>query len=202
MSDALHPLAPHHLPPFITPPGETDVLMNVMIVVVIAIILAVGTLYLRLHALPEHMAHRGHKVQFEIVAVLALLALFTHNHLFWIAGLLLALVQIPDFSTPLASMAESQERIARRLVPATEPAEARETIAHPSAPAMEPAASPETAARPLAPATEPAASQQKPARRLAPAMDPAEAQPRTARRPVSATEPEERSAAAPREERV
>ena len=202
MSDALHPLAPHHLPPFITPPGETDVLMNVMIVVVIAIILAVGTLYLRLHALPEHMAHRGHKVQFEIVAVLALLALFTHNHLFWIAGLLLALVQIPDFSTPLASMAESQERIARRLVPAMEPAEARETIAHPSAPAMEPAASPETAARPLAPATEPAASQQKPARRLAPAMDPAEAQPRTARRPVSATEPEERSAAAPREERV
>ena len=202
MSDALHPLAPHHLPPFITPPGETDVLMNVMIVVVIAIILAVGTLYLRLHALPEHMAHRGHKVQFEIVAVLALLALFTHNHLFWIAGLLLALVQIPDFSTPLASMAESQERIARRLVPAMEPAEARETIAHPSAPATEPAASPETAARPLAPATEPAASQQKPARRLAPAMDPAEAQPRTARRPVSATEPEERSAAAPREERV
>lgn len=185
MSDALNPLAPHHLPPFITPPGETDVLMNVMIVVVIAIILAIGTLYLRLHALPERMAHRGHKIQFEIVAVLALLALFTHNHLFWIAGLLLALVQIPDFSTPLASMAESQERIARRLVPAAEPA-----------------ALPETAARPLAPATEPAASQQKPARRLAPAMDPAEAQPRTARRPVSATEPEERSAAAPREERV
>ena len=202
MSDALHPLAPHHLPPFITPPGETDVLMNVMIVVVIAIILAVGTLYLRLHALPERMAHRGHKIQFEIVAVLALLALFTHNHLFWIAGLLLALVQIPDFSTPLASMAESQERIARRLAPATEPAASQETIAHPSAPATEPAALPETAARPLAPATEPAASQQKPARRLAPAMDPAEAQPRTTRRLVSATEPEERSAAAPQEGRV
>ena len=88
MSDALHPVAPHHLPPFITPPGETDVLLVVMIVVVAAMILAIGLLYLRLHALPERMAHRGHKIQFEIVAVLALLALFTHNHLFWIAGLL------------------------------------------------------------------------------------------------------------------
>jgi hypothetical protein len=156
MSDALHPVAPHHLPPFITPPGETDVLMNVMIVVVIAIILAIGTLYLRLHALPERMAHRGHKIQFEIVAVLALLALFTHNHLFWIAGLLLALVQIPDFSTPLASMAESQEKIARRLAPPTEPAEAQQQRKAPRlVPTTEPAEARQTTARRLAPATEP-----------------------------------------------
>jgi hypothetical protein len=58
------------------------------------------------------MAHRGQKVQFEIVAVLGLLSLFTHNHLFWIAGLLLAFVPLPDFSTPLTSMAQSLGKIA------------------------------------------------------------------------------------------
>jgi hypothetical protein len=58
------------------------------------------------------MAHRGQKLQFEIVAVLALIALFTHNHAFWIAGLLLALVPLPDFSTPLTSIARSLGRMA------------------------------------------------------------------------------------------
>ena len=53
-----------------------------------------------------------HKVQMEIVAVLALISLFTHNHLFWIAGLLLALIAIPDFSTPMNSIAESLEKLA------------------------------------------------------------------------------------------
>ena len=48
----------------------------------------------------------------EIVAVLGLISLFTHNHLFWIAGLLLALIDIPDFGTPLRSIAGSVERIA------------------------------------------------------------------------------------------
>lgn len=128
MSDTLHPAAPHHLPAFITPPGETDVLMTATIVFLVAIVLVVGNLYLRLHALPERMAHRGHKMQFEIVAVLALIALFTHNNLFWIAALLLALIRIPDFWTPLAIIAESQEKIASRLAPATEP-EAASTAA-------------------------------------------------------------------------
>jgi flagellar basal body-associated protein FliL len=138
MSDALHPLAAHHLPLFITPPGETDVLMVVMIVFIIGIILVVGNLYLRLHSLPERMAHRAHKLQFEIVAVLALLALFTHNHLYWVAALLLALVRIPDFWTPLTTMAEAQEKIARHLAPVTEPAEAQERTAPRVVPATEP----------------------------------------------------------------
>jgi hypothetical protein len=51
------------------------------------------------------------------VGVLALLALFTHNHIFWIAALLLALVQFPNFSAPLASMAQSLEKIAGRPSP-------------------------------------------------------------------------------------
>ena len=108
----IHPEATHHLPFFITPPGETDILMNVMIVVLALIVFLIGILYLRLHALPEHMAHRTQKVQYEIVAVLALISLFTHNHIYWIIGLLLALVQLPDFSTPLTRMADSLARMA------------------------------------------------------------------------------------------
>ncbi|WP_353646546.1 hypothetical protein [Mesorhizobium sp. WSM2239] len=108
-----HPGAVGHLPPFITGPGQTDVLFVVMVVFLIGAVLIIGNLYLRLHALPEHVAHRTHKVQLEIVAILALLALFTHNHLYWIAALLLAFVQLPDFSTPIASMAKSLERLAR-----------------------------------------------------------------------------------------
>jgi hypothetical protein len=112
---AIHPAADHVLPPFITVPGETDVLFVVMLVFIIAAVIGVGLLYFRLHALPEQIAHRGEKIQFQIVAVLGLLALFTHNHVFWIAGLLLALVQLPDFSTPLGSMAGSLEKIASRV---------------------------------------------------------------------------------------
>ena len=42
-----------------------------------AVFSAVG-LFLRLHTLPERMAH---KLQFKIVAVLGLLAVFTHQHI-------------------------------------------------------------------------------------------------------------------------
>jgi hypothetical protein len=112
VSDQLHPLAPHHLPAFITAPGETDVLMVGMGIFLIVAVLAVGNFYLKLHTLPERMAHKSQKLQFEIVAVLGLLALFTHVHLFWIAGLLLALIDFPDFGTPLRSIAGSVEKIA------------------------------------------------------------------------------------------
>ena len=112
MSSSVHPAASHHVPAFITAPGETDVLMVVMAVFLIVAVLAFGSLFLRLHSLPERMAHRSHKIQFEIVAVLCLIALFTHIHAFWVAGLLLALVDLPDFGTPLGRMASSLERIA------------------------------------------------------------------------------------------
>jgi hypothetical protein len=112
MTASLNPAAPHHLPAFITAPGETDVLMGVMAVFLVIAVLAVGLLFLRLHTLPERMAHRSHKLQFEIVAVLGLLALFTHMHIFWVAGLLLALIDIPDFGNPLRRIAGSVEKIA------------------------------------------------------------------------------------------
>ena len=112
MNEQLHPQAPHHLPIFITAPGETDVLMVVMGIFLVAAVLWVGTLYWRLHSLPERMAHKSEKLQFEIVAILGLLALFTHIHIFWVAGLLLAMIDIPDFGTPLRSIAGSVEKIA------------------------------------------------------------------------------------------
>ena len=112
MAEALHPAASHHLPSFITAPGETDVLMVVMGVILVLSILGFGSLFFRLHTLPERMAHRSHKLQFEIVAVLGLLALFTHIHLFWVAGLLLALIDIPDFGGSLSRIAGSTEKLA------------------------------------------------------------------------------------------
>lgn len=118
MSEPLHPAAIHHLPPFVTAPGETDLLFVVTATFVLLAVTGIGVFYFKLHALPEQLAHRGQKIQFQIVAVLGLLALFTHNHAFWIAGLLLALVPLPDFTTPLSSIAGSLERIAASAGPA------------------------------------------------------------------------------------
>jgi hypothetical protein len=140
----IHPAAPHHLPGFITAPGETDVLMVAMGVLLIAAVLAVGNIFLRLHTLPERMAHKSQKLQFEIVAVLGLLALFTHIHLFWVIGLLLAMIDLPDFSTPLRQIAGSVGKIAdnqadqdpayasleKAAATAEEPVEAKPDAAH------------------------------------------------------------------------
>lgn len=109
---AIHPAAIDHLPMFITPPGSTDVLFVGTAIFLVLFILGIGLVYFRLHALPEHLAHRGQKVQYQFVAVLTVLALFTHNHVFWVAALLLAFVQIPDFSTPLTTMARSLSKMA------------------------------------------------------------------------------------------
>ena len=111
---AMNPAAPHHLPAFVTGPGQSDWLMTVMLVFLLVAVVSVGLVYLKLHALPEHMAHRTNKVQLQLVAVLALLALFTHNHVFWIAALLLALIELPDFSTPMTSIALSLEKLSGR----------------------------------------------------------------------------------------
>jgi hypothetical protein len=108
----LHPAASHNLPSFITTPGETDVLMVAVAVFLLFSVLLFGSLFFRLHTMPERMAHRSHKLQFEIVAVLGLLALFTHIHLFWVAGLLLALIDIPDFGGSLSRIAGSTEKLA------------------------------------------------------------------------------------------
>src|SRR6476660_7926579 len=112
MAESLHPAASHHLPWFITAPGQTDVLMVATAGILLVSVVAFGVLFLTLHTLPERIAHKSHKLQFEIVAVLGLLALFTHMHVFWVAGLLLALIDFPDFGGWLGRIAGSVERIA------------------------------------------------------------------------------------------
>ena len=120
----LHTLAAHHLPFFITPPGETDVLFVAMAVVLIGAVLGIGVFFFWLHSLPERMVHN--KIQFDIVAVLALLSLFTHQHAFWVAALLIALIDIPSFSLPdfsglLGRIANSLEAIAANPAEAAPP---------------------------------------------------------------------------------
>src|SRR4029077_3274825 len=92
--------------------GDTDTLMVGVGIFLIGAVLMVGIFYLHLHSLPERMAHKSQKFQFEIVAVLCLLALFTHNHLFWVIGLFLAMVDLPDFSSPLRRIAGSVDKMA------------------------------------------------------------------------------------------
>lgn len=137
MSESLHPAAPHHLPGFITAPGDTDVLMVVVGIILLGAILFVGNIYLQIHSLPERMAHKSQKLQFEIVAVLCLLALFTHNHLFWVIALLLALVDLPDFSTPLRSIAGSVQKMAG-IPPDPDPSEPPDEITAHAPPAAAP----------------------------------------------------------------
>ena len=112
MAASPHPVASSHVPGFITAPGETDVLLTVTALLVGGAILGLGILFLRIHTLPERIAHRSQKVQFQIVAILCLLALFTHNHAFWFGALVLAFIDLPDFGTPLRQIAGSLERIA------------------------------------------------------------------------------------------
>jgi hypothetical protein len=128
VSESLHPSAPHHLPGFITAPGDTDLLMIVVGIILVGAIVGVGNLYLHLHSLPERMAHKSQKLQFEIVAVLSLLALFTHNHLFWVIGLFLAMVDLPDFGTPLRRIAGSVEKMAG-VPPEPDPTEPQDEAA-------------------------------------------------------------------------
>jgi len=167
-----HAALTDHVPGFITAPGQTDYLFIIVIVFLLTVVLVIGNLYFQLHAVPERIAHKTNKVQMEIVAVLALISLFTHNHIYWIIGLLLAFIRIPDFSTPLYSIARSMARLASR-----DPAEvdsAGAPVAHsptahaPPAPApvnhapaaAAPIAKTPTAGAPIAPV--PAASRPQP----------------------------------------
>src|SRR5947207_10806315 len=108
--------------------------MIVIGIFLIVAVLAVGNFYLHLHSLPERMAHKSQKFQFEIVAVLGLLSLFTHNHLFWVIGLFLAMIDLPDFSSPLRRIAGSVEKMAG-VLPEEDPTEppSGAAAAHPAA---------------------------------------------------------------------
>ncbi len=100
-----------HLPSFITEPGQSDVLFTVTVVFVVVTVLIVGVIYFKLHALPEHLGHGYNNTQLQVVGVLSLLSLVTHNNIFWIAALLLVTVKLPDFITPLETIAKSLEQM-------------------------------------------------------------------------------------------
>ena len=95
------------MPFFITAPGETDVLFNVTLVFVVACIILTGVVFLTIHSLPERMAHKSQKILLDLIALLCLLALLTHEHLFWFAAIVLAFIDIPDFLTPVNRIASS-----------------------------------------------------------------------------------------------
>jgi hypothetical protein len=60
------------------------------------------------------IAQTEQKAQYEVVAVLCVLALFTQENLYWIAALLLAVIDIPDFTGWFVRMAGWTERVAAK----------------------------------------------------------------------------------------
>jgi hypothetical protein len=100
------------MPFFITAPGEPDVLFNVTLVFVVGCIILTGVVFLTIHSLPDRMAHKSKKVLLDLIALLCLLALLTHEHLFWFIAIVLAFIDIPDFLTPVNRIAKSVETMA------------------------------------------------------------------------------------------
>ncbi|MEX0349001.1 MAG: hypothetical protein AB3N15_06205 [Paracoccaceae bacterium] len=129
----IHPLAAEHIPSYVVAADGSDFLFNFMLVFTVGMVLLIGVAYFTLHSVPEKMAHETNHPQFQLVGILALLALFTHNGIFWIAAILVAGFQIPDLAAPLRGIADA----IRSLAPAR-PA--------PPPPMPEPPSEPETQA--------------------------------------------------------
>lgn len=110
-----HPLAPDHPPFFLVGPGQTDGLLIAVIVILLTVTLLVGVFYFTLHALPEKMVHGADPIKIQLVGILCLLALFTHNNAFWIIALLLSAIRLPDFLTPIKSLSRSVKRLTLML---------------------------------------------------------------------------------------
>jgi len=71
-------------------------LMVVMGILLVVIVLWVGTLYWRLHSLPERMAHQiTEAASSRLWPSWACWRFSRTIHLFWVAGLLLALIDLP-----------------------------------------------------------------------------------------------------------
>ena len=52
------------------------------------------------------------EILLDLIALLCLLALLTHEHLFWFVAIILAFIDIPDFLTPVNSIATSMKSLA------------------------------------------------------------------------------------------
>lgn len=114
MDETTHPLAPHHLPGYFASADGSDHLFTFVLVLLLGAILLFGIVYFTLHSLPEHMGHKGDSTQLQLISILCILALFTHNNVFWVAALVLAAFRPPDFVTPLNSIAKSLQALSNR----------------------------------------------------------------------------------------
>lgn len=114
MTDLKHPMAPDHLPGYFAMADGSDSLFTMMVFFLLSIILLLGVAYFTLHALPERMAHQGNSAQLQLISVLVMLALFTHNNIFWFVALALAAFRPPDLVSPLNSIAQSLQNLANR----------------------------------------------------------------------------------------
>lgn len=112
MTEGIHPAAPHHLPVYIPRPDGSDPLFTVVVVSIVILCLLAGVIYFKLHSLPEHMGEKANSTQLQLISILAILALFTHNNAFWVLALLIAAVRLPDYLTPLQAIAKSLAKIA------------------------------------------------------------------------------------------
>ena len=119
-------MSTEHIPGYLAG-ADSDPLMIVMAVILIVIILIAGVFYFKLHAVPEHIAHGKNHTQIQLITILTILALFTHNNIFWVAALVLAVVELPDFLTPLKSIAKSLATIAQNKEQKTQK-KAEETV--------------------------------------------------------------------------
>ncbi|WP_234416559.1 hypothetical protein [Ruegeria sp. Alg231-54] len=106
-SAELHPMATGHIPSYVTQADGSDFLLTFMFVFTVLVIVLIGVGYFTLHSIPEKIAHESNHPQFQLVGILALLALFTHNGLFWVAAILVAGFQFPDVAAPLRAIADA-----------------------------------------------------------------------------------------------
>ena len=113
----LHPMATGHIPSYVVQADGSDFLFTFMVVFTVALIVLIGVAYFTLHSIPEKIAHESNHPQFQLVGILALLALFTHNGLFWVAAILVAGFQFPDFAAPLRSIADAIRSLAPQRTP-------------------------------------------------------------------------------------
>lgn len=114
MTEKIHPMAPEHLPYFFAAADGSDSLFTNMIFLTVLAIALLGVFYLTLHSLPERMAHKGNSTQMQLISILCILALFTHNNIFWVMALVLAAFRPPDIMAPLNSMASSLQNMVNR----------------------------------------------------------------------------------------
>src|SRR5262245_23172024 len=107
MTETLHGASSPHLPWFITQPGQIDTLLLFTVIFLVLFTIALGVLMFRLLYLPSQMVPQEQKAKYEVVATLCLLAMFAPGNFLWIAAVLVAMIDIPDFTPLLQRIADA-----------------------------------------------------------------------------------------------